>query len=190
MLSREKQERHIRLAMQSVFFFLLLGASWVKKNVTQFQSGCATLAKSNMLPLCQLAIDQLNAASTAVSGKANTGLSESGWKALAELIGSISPSSDKLIDNEFEDKESALFVWLRTGYYASSRKDGQGGSRAVTIRDVDVDDFALKRVRSFSKRDGGLLNANVALQQLKSLNRNIEAPATQPAQSRIIIVKD
>lgn len=119
------------------FSFLMNGAGQIKKDVDSFKACVAMLATD--ASICANVKEQLLAASVAIAGKANTGLSEKGWRPLAEVIGMVSPRSDKLIIprgyTPVEWKTEVMATFLKTGYYPSSRTDGAGGSAA--IKDVE-----------------------------------------------------
>lgn len=169
----------------------LNGAKFISNNKQAFQAACIDLA--NHADTCKEVKLQLLAASKAVNGKANTGLNESGWKGLAELIGMVSPKSVKLIiptgHNPMQHKADVFAYWVRTGYYPSSRQDGKGGSRALTSADISGELLAVTGVRAFGRTSSGKeLTASVSLaeQKFQSL-RNKTAPATVPAKSIILV---
>lgn len=151
--------------------FLLGGAKFIKNNQSQFKADCAKLATD--ASVCTIAASQLKAASIAGIGKTNTGLSETGWRGLAELIGMISPSSTKLIDHSTENKNRVLAYWLKTGYYPSTRADGKGGSKGAVIGNPDA--WVLLGVTPMGKTElGRTLNAavNLATEKQVSLAMN------------------
>ena len=170
---------------------LLSGAKFIKNNRAVFQQDCLEL--STLVDNKEVKA-QLVAASTAKAGQCNTGLSETGWRGLAELIGMVSPSSTKLIIPMGSDaaghKRYTFDYWLRTGYYPSSRKDGKGGSKALTRADISGEVLAVTGVRAFGRTTSGKeLSASVSLAEQKfQALKNKTAPATIPATSRIVLI--
>lgn len=163
----------------------LKGASSVKKDPQAFKLACSQLA--SVEGVHSDSRGQLLAASVAPVGKANTGLVETGWRGLAELLGMISPSSKKLIVpagvSPEEHKKAVLEYWVKSGYYPSSRKDGKGGSSALGNDSTSGEAMVLIGVRAFGRSDSGKqLNSSIALaeQRLKAL-RERTAPETKPA---------
>lgn len=162
--------------------FLLQGASFIKKNSATFQADCSTLA--TQAGVCPAVAAQLQAASKAVKGACNTGLSEAGWRPLAEVIGMVSPKSVKLMDNSLLNKQAVLETFIKTGVYPSSRTNGAGGSRAE--RDITkAQALVEKGVWSLaSGPDGNIFRKAQA--ELSEILRTFEpvakpAPAVKPA---------
>ncbi len=114
--------------------FLLCGAAAIKKNPRGFQASCTLLAQS--AEVSNAAKAQLEAAANAPAGKANTGLNESGWAALALLIGECSPRSTKLAGTgpcgkaTSAEKSAKMEKWLRGGQ-RPAELIGTGNARTV-----------------------------------------------------------
>lgn len=165
--------------------FLLGGAKAVKANQASFKADCAKLALD--ANVCIEAASQLKAASLAGIGATNTGLSEAGWKGLAELIGMCSPSSTKLIDHSPENKTRVLSYWLTSGYYPSTRSDGKGGSKGAQCGNPDA--WVLMGVIPQGKTElGKVLNAAVNLatekQTALALNQKLGLVAPRSVSKR------
>lgn len=162
--------------------FLLNGAKYVKNNQSMFKTECAKLASDSSV--CDIARNQLIACSHAGIGSTNTGLSESGWKSLAELIGMCSPTSTKLINHSPENKAKVMMYWLKTGYYASTRADGKGGSKGARVGNPDA--WVMLGVVPQGRSElGKTLNAAVTLatekQKSVSMNKTLGLVAPKTA---------
>jgi hypothetical protein len=132
--------------------FLMNGASFVKSNIKTFQAGCLELSQDSSIHVTVKT--ELQAAAAAAHGKCNTGLNESGWRKLAEVIGMCSPKSVKLMDHSSANKNAVMIKFLKTGTYPSSRTNGAGGSIAITDGTQAVD-LTKQGVWSLSKKDEG-----------------------------------
>lgn len=145
------------------------GASFIKKNSVVFKADCLELSRVVTNPEVK---QQLIAAANAGVGKCNTGLSEKGWRGLAELIGMVSPTSDKLIIPAdavpAEFKQEVMLHWLVTGQYTSSRTDGKGGSKAIK------DSATLYMLGLTAKNDRKLKQAVANLRQLREIPETVE----------------
>lgn len=135
--------------------FLLIGAAEIKKNTASFKAQCATLSTHSAVH--NTVKNQLLAASTAVSGKTNTGLNERGWRPLAEVIGMVSSKSVKLIDSSPENKTLVLKKFLTDNHYPSTRVNKAGGSKAIKDA-TQAADLVQKGVWSLAK-DGKEIRA-------------------------------